>query len=252
MLKDVAALKIFNNSAYSPNSAAYRVAGPLQNQLSGIAPPSISKPSFGGTIPAIASPQPTAAQVPSTLSKLIDVTEQLSNIPSATTNNNINQLTQSVNAVGQIPWVGSVTSQQRILSAANVTTAQLEAPVKAAATDAPSNANSRGDIKSRLNLALNLAEWVCIHLHTWVFPCLLLLSLMYAVIVYIEWKKCTDSHRLLNSNYTYRTPANLLQLVLNLAQLPCMMDHTFPSSPTSRILHFTGGPVIDAITDLCC
>ena len=33
------------------------------------------------------------------------------------------------------------------------------------------------------------------------------------------------------------TPANLPQPVLNLAQLPCMTDHTFPSSPTSSNLH---------------
>ena len=121
------------------------VAAALQNQLSGIAPPSISKPSLGGTTPAIASPQPTAAQVPSTLSNLIAVTEQLNNIPSTTTNNTIKQQTQSVNAAGQIPGVGSMTSQQPIIpSAATITAAQLEATVKAAASVAASNGTSRG------------------------------------------------------------------------------------------------------------
>ena len=48
--------------------------------LAGIAPP-ISKPNVAGTTPAIPSPQPTAAQVPSTMSAMMAVTEQLNNIP---------------------------------------------------------------------------------------------------------------------------------------------------------------------------
>ena len=48
-----------------------------------------------------------------------------------------------------------------------------------------------------------------------------------------------------------RPTANLPQLVLSLAQLPCMMDHTFPSSSDlHKFAWLPGGGVINAITDL--